>query len=303
MTQEKLAEIRVHETRLRQQTESLWSQFRQGLDKFGGDKKDHQSHGRMDSGRWNGQGNSPSPGASVTINDFVPTPALHHRLSGGDTTPRASALSTSLATSGFHHPWERGGQHPSRSPQPPAPSNLPEITKSPSTASSTTLTNHIKSDETNDILEPFKRDMSDAKDLATSLLVLNLEAEMERRRRHSRPETLPESSAQGAHKSDTTPAEVTRPNEDTTKVINGVDRSLTQSPQPKPSQSASETETTSPKAKGKRKVTFDVQADVVTIKRDVTKENQANQINARVNGQTEGSISSLIGRVYSQLCL
>ena len=292
--EEKLAEIKSHEARLRQQTESLWSQFRQGLDIFGGDKKDQQGHGRKDGGKWNGNGHSPSPGALVAINDFVPTPALHQRLNGGDLTPKASALSTSLASSGFHHPRERETQNPSGSPQLPAILNLPEATKSPSTASSTTLTNFIKTDEANDILEPFKRDMSDSKDLATSLLVLNLEAEMERRRRPNRPETVPELSAQGARQPDTTPAEVTQPNEDTTKAINGIDRGLTQSPQPNPDQSASETETTSPKAKkGKRKVTFDVQADVVTIKRDVTKEKEANQINARVNGQTEGLVCSL----------
>jgi len=307
VTQEKLDEIRAHETRLRQQTESLWSQFRQGLGIFGGDKKDHQGHGRKDGGKWNGHGHSPSPGALVTINEFVPTPALHQRSNGGDLTPKASALSTSLATSGFHHPRERGTQNPSNpssSPQLPVISAIPETTQSPSTASSTTMTNYIKADEANDILEPFKRDMSDSKDLATSLLVLNLEAEMERRRRPSRPETVPESSVLGAQPHDTTAAEVTQPNEDTTPAINGVDRDLTRSPQQNPDQSASETETTSPKAKkGKRKVTFDVQADVVTIKRDVTKEKEANQINARVNGQTEGLVCPLDCCVHAQRCL
>ena len=303
VTQEKLDEIRIHETRLRQQTESLWSQFRQGLDIFGGDKKDHQGHGRKDGGKWNGHGHSPSPGALVTINEFIPTPALHQRSNGGDLTPKASALSTSLATSGFHHPRERGTQNQSGSPQLPVISSLSETIESPSTASSSTMTNYIKADEANDILEPFKRDMSDSKDLATSLLVLNLEAEMERRRRPNRPETVPESSVQGAQQVDTTAAEVTQPNEDTTKAINGVDRDLTRSPQPNPDQLASENETTSPKAKkGKRKVTFDVQADVVTIKRDVTKEKQANQINARVNGQTEGLISPLDCCVHAQRC-
>ena len=301
--QEKLAEIRAHETRLRQQTESLWSQFRQGLEKFGGDKKDHLGHGRKDGGRWNGQGNSPSPGVLVTISDFVPTHAPHQRPNGGDSTPKASALSTSLATSGFHHPRERGSPNSSSSPQPPPTPNPSDVITSPSTASSTTMTNYIKSDETNDILEPFRRDMSDSKDLATSLLVLNLEAEMQRRRRANRPETVPESSAQGAQQPDTTVAEATQSNKDTIKSINGVDRSLTQSPQPNPDQSASETETTSPKAKkGKRKVTFDVQADVVTIKRDVTKEKEADQINARANGQAEGLILPLDGCVYAQLC-
>lgn len=302
--EEKLAEIRDHETRLRLQTESLWSQFRQGLEKFGGDKKDHLGHGRRDSGRWNGQGNSPSPGVLVTISDFVPTHALHQRPNGGDSTPKASALSTSLATSGIHHPRERGSRNSSSSPRPPAILNVSDTVTSPSTASSTTMTNYIKSDETNDILEPFKRDMSDSKDLATSLLVLNLEAEMERRRRAKRPETVPESSAQSAQQPDTNVAEVTQPNKDTTNAINGIDRSLTRSPQPNPDQSASETETTSPKAnKGKRKVTFDVQADVVTIKRDVTKEKEANQINARVDGQLEGLLYPLDDCTYAQFCL
>ena len=289
VTQEKLAEIRAHETRLRQQTESLWSQFRQGLEKFGADKRDHQGHGRRESGKWNAQGNSPSPGALVTINDFVPTPAIHQRSNGGDSTPKASALSASLATPGFHHPRERGAQNLSSSPRPATISDLSEPPLSPATASSTTMTNYIKADETNDILEPFKRDMSDSKDLATSLLVLNLEAEMERRRRASKTGTVPESSAQGARKPDTTVTEVTQPNDDTTKAINGVHRNLTQSPQPNSDQPVSETELTSPKAKkGKRKVTFDVEADVATNKRETTKKQEANQTNARVNGQTEG---------------
>jgi len=300
VTQEKLAEIRAHETRLRQQTESLWSRFRLSLEEFGADKKDHQAHGRKESGKWNGQGTSPSPGALVTINDFVPISAVHQRSNGGDLTPRASALSASLVTSGFHHPKERGTQNLSNSPRPSAISNSSDIITSPATASSATMADYIRADETNDILEPFQRDMSDSKDLATSLLVLNLEAEMKRRRRTNRPETVPESSAQGAQQPDTTLTEVTQSNKDTTNAINGVDRSLTQSPQPNPDQSASETKLTGPKAK---KVTFDVQADVVTIKRDVTKEQEANQINARVNGQTEGSICSLEGRIYAQFCL
>ena len=304
VTQEKLAEIRDHETRLRQQTESLWSQFRQGLEKFGGDKRDHQGHGRRESGKWNAQGNSPSPGALVTINDFVPTPAIHQRSNGGDLTPKASALSTSLATSGFHHPRERGTQNLSSSPRPPTISDPPESPISPATASSSTMTNYIKADETNDILEPFKRDMSDSKDLATSLLVLNLEAEMERRRRTRKTETVPESSVQSARQPDTTVTEVTQSNKDTTKAINGVDRSLTESPQSNPDQPASETELTSPKAKkGKRKVTFDVQADAVTSKEEVAKEKKSNQTNARVNGQIEGLFYSLEGCIYAQFRL
>ena len=298
VTQEKLAEISAHETRLRQQTESLWSRFRQGLETFGGDKKDHQGHGWKESGKWNDHGYSPSPGALVTINDFVPTSTVHQRSNGGDSTPKASALSTSLATSGFHHPRERETQNLVNSPLSSTTSNPPETPISPDTASSATMTNYIKADEANDILEPFKRDMSDSKDLATSLLVLNLEAEMERRRRANRTETVPESSAQGAQQPDTTVTEVTK---DTTKAVNGVDRNLTQSPQPNGDQSASETEHTSPMAKkGKRKVTFDVQADVVTIKRDVTRKQEAKQTNARVNVQAEGFFHSPEGWIYAQ---
>jgi len=284
VTQEKLAEIRAHETRLRQQTESLWSRFRHSLEKFGSDKRDHQGHGRRESFKWNGQEYSPSPGALITINDFIPTHTVHQRSSGGDSTPKASALSASLATSGFHHPRERETQNLANSP---LSSNPPETPISPDTASSATMTDFIKADEMNDILEPFKRDMSDAKDLATSLLVLNLEAEMERRRRANRMETVPESSAQGAQQHDTTVTEVTQSDKDTTKAVNCVDRN--QNPQPNGDQSASESELTSPKAKkGKRKVTFDVQADVVTIKRDTTKKQEANQTNVGVNDQTEG---------------
>lgn len=292
VTQEKLAEIKAHERRLRLQTEILWSQFREGLDRFGGDKKHHLSHGRKESVKWNGQGNSPSPGTFVTINDFVPTPALHQRPNGGDLTPKLSALSTSLVTSGFHHPREQRTQNLSSSPRPTAAS---ETVASPITASSPTLMNYIEADEPNDILEPFKRDMSDSKDLATSFLVLTLEAEMESRRRPTRLETVPESSAQGAKLPDTTVAEVTQPNKDTTEAVNGVDRDLAQSPQPNADNSpASEAEPTSPKAKkGKRRVTFDVQPDVVTIKRDVKKEQDPGRLAAGANSKDEGLACSL----------
>lgn len=293
VTQEKLAEIKAHETRLRQQTESLWSQFRQGLEKFGIDKRSHLSHGWKESARWNGHGNSPSPGTLVTVNDFVPTRAPHQRPNGGDSTPKASALSASLVNSGFHHPRERRTQNSSSSPQPPPISDSSETVTSPATASSATLTNYVEVDEANDILEPFKRDMSDSKDLATSFLVLNLEAEMERRRRAVRTETAPESSAQGAQRPDTTTAETTQPNKDTTNAINGIDRNLTRSPQPNVDQSTSETENINPKAKkGKRKVTFDVQPDVVAIKRDVT-EREANRLDGRANARAEVSIFDL----------
>lgn len=286
VTLEKIAEIKAHERRLRQQTESLWSQFRQGLEKFGGDKRNHLSHGRKENSKWNGQENSPSPGTFVTISDFVPTPALHQRLNGGDSTPKASALSTSLVNSGLHYPRERRTRNLSSSPR---PATISETVTSPVTASSPALTNYVELDETNDILEPFKRDMSDSKDLATSFLVLNLEAEMERRRRTARLETVPESSAQGANQPDTTVAEVTQPNKDTTKVINGIDRNPAQSPRPNADHwPTSETEFTSPKAKkGKRKVTFDDQPDVVTIKRDGQ---EANRPDARTNGKAEGLV-------------
>ena len=289
VTQEKLAEIKAHETRLRQQTESLWSQFRQGLERFGGDKRNHLGHGRQEGTKWNGQGNSPSPGTLVT-NDFVPAPALHQRPSGGDLTPKASALSASLVNSGFHHPRERKAQH---SPSSPRPSTLSDPSET-LIASSPALTNFVELDEANEILEPFKRDMSDSKDLATSVLVLTLEAEMERRRQAARPEATPESSAQGAQRPDTTVAETARPNKDTTAAVSGIDRCLTRSPQPNADQSASETELTSPKAKkGKRKVTFDVQPDVTTIK-DATKEQEPNQLDSITNGQAQGLIYSLV---------
>ena len=295
VTQEKLAEIKDHERRLRQQTELLWSQFRQGLETFGGDKRNYQTHGRKEGVKWNGQGNSPSPGTFVTVNDFVPTPALQQRPNGGDLTPKASALSASLASSGFHHPPKRKTRDLSSSPQPAAAPNRSETGTSPVTASSPTLTGFIESDETNDILEPFKRDMSESKDLATSFLVLTLEAEMERRRRTAKLEAIPESSAQGAKRTDTTVAEASQPNEDTNKAINGIDRDLTRSPQSNVDpRSASETELVGPKAKkGKRKVTFDVQPDVVTIERGATKEKEAVRVDAGTNDKVEGLVGSL----------
>lgn len=277
VTQDKLAEIKAHETRLRRQTESLWSQFRESLEIFGGDKRNQLNHGRRESIKWNGQGNSPSPGALVAINDFVPSPALHQRLNGGDSTPKASALSASLVNSGFHHPRERKTQKSHSSI-----SNSSETVSSPVTASSLALANDTEEDQPNDILEPFKRDMSDSKDLATSFLVLNLEAEM-RRRRAAKPENVPESSARGAPQPDTLAAEAAQPNKDTTNAIN---RSLTQSPQPNPDQSVSETELTSSRAKkGKRKVTFDVQPDVVTIKREAANKQEANQSDVGTDNQ------------------
>lgn len=302
VTQEKLAEIKSHESRLRLQTESLWSQFRQGLEKFGGDKRTHPSHGWKESVKWNCQANSPSPGTLVTITDFVPTPALQQRLNGGDSTPKASALSASLVKSGFHHPLERRTQNSSSSPLPVA---IPETGASPVTASSPTLANSIEVDETNDILEPFKRDMSDSKDLATSFLVLNLEAEMESRRRAARLETVPESSAHGAKLPDTTVAEVTQHNKDTTKAINGVDGALSQNSPPNAGHwPAPETEPTSPKAKkGKRKVTFDVEPDVVAVKRDATTERELNRFDTRTNSKAEGLIYSFEWRKCTYVCL
>lgn len=226
---------------------------------------------KRDSGNWATSPRATSPPAeysdTVSIHDFVPTPAVvPSRISPGSYTPRASALSASIATSSFHHPRAKAA-----SP-----------TGSPSTASSKTLgglPGSADAEERNDILEPFRRDLRDGKDVATSLLVLDLEAQMERRRqkRSAEAETTKEASA----------AQTAPP------ATNGVDKPLTP-PASKARESTTASNTTPESKKGKRKVTFDIQPDVVTIKRDVTKENdEAIRQSASAAKGNEGAISAI----------
>lgn len=273
ITLDKVREIEDQENQLRRQAESLWVRFRETLETFEAEKRD-MSHKRRDSGKWVSSSRTTSPikensGTPVSVNDFVPTAVTVPRLNpaSGSITPRASALSASLATTSFHHPRENMN---SGSPSIRAPSSTSVETEgSLSTASSKTLANqgNQRLEEVNDILEPFRRDMNEAKDVATSLLVLDLEAQMVRReqQRAAQEKAKAESDNQGnppVGPSTQPQPPPSKPNGMARHTIPGLNDMST------PDNFVSSPES----KKGKRKVTFDVQPDVVTIKRDVTKE-------------------------------
>jgi hypothetical protein len=259
VVEEQVRHIEEQERQIRQQTELLWTRVRESLGKFENDKRDTPSAKKRDSGKWATSPRGTSPPAEylgnvVSIHDFVPTPVSSHRISPGSSTPRASALSASIATSSFHHPREQVVSEP--------PIYSPSVIRSPSTASSKTL-GPVNSDmeEVNEVLDPFRRDMDESKDIATSLLVLDLEAQMERRRqqRSAQAQTNAESSCQVTL--DQSPL----------STSNGIPKA--QTPPPGDKSVTADPNKTPEGKKPKRKVTFDIQPDVVTIKRDVKKEN------------------------------
>jgi hypothetical protein len=268
ITQETLRKVEDQEAQIRQQTEFLWSKFREASDRFESEKRDILRNRKRESGKWasatmNLHGANPStasPGSTVSVRDFVPSHVSPQRssMSPGSVTPRTSALSASLAASSFHHPRYKQSQeslHYSSSKHSGSLSQN-QTPHSPSTGSSRTLTYRKVESEMNDILEPSRGDADESRNIAASLLVLGLEAEMERYHK----QRLANSSVDNPRPAD--PSTHPEPSQTNTE---GNERA----PPPLSDKTTDQAIPLSPKKK--RKVTFD-QPDIVTMKRDVTKE-------------------------------
>jgi hypothetical protein len=284
LTKRKVDEIEKTEAELRKHVEALWRSFRDGVEKADLERNAQAPPARTkDSGKWSKvePGTSkPSP-ALISIHDFKPV-SSPRRVSSSTFTPRKSSLSASLATSSFHHPRAQADQtHNSFSHEvlttnespPPYLSNpsSPSSGKGSSSLSSSSSSKSIRTGRDGQTyLEPFRRNMDQANDMATSFRFFTIqEADMARKKSREAQTEANQGAKTEAHSEAPEKAEKIM-NVDKAEGTNG-SSSYPRKARSKSGDRQPETNEVSPK--GKRKVTFDIQPDVVTIEGPVNTTN------------------------------
>jgi hypothetical protein len=271
------------EAMLRHEVCIIWKKFREGV--INAKQEMVQTPCQLDSRSRDGN-DSPvaakcaSPGnqaAPVAIRDFVP---VSNRLAKSPPTThisRISSLSASLATSSFHHPAAQQEQTNSRldeglgyirpdstSPNASSISSSASRTLSSQSGGSTTSSSLRPKAEGSRLPEPFKRSMDQTRDTAVSFqyfTILEADAVMARAKRKAEEtnrDVILDSSSSG---------QASRGRSEVIKTIaneNEQDRKHSTRQNPEEGKEDSRER----KLKGKRKVTFDIQPDVVTIKRE-----------------------------------
>lgn len=314
IVKEKVAEIENAENELRNDVETLWKGFREALMKV--DQERSRSSTRTpqrtpqrnnDSGNWQegtDAGSSKSSPALVSVRDFNPVPSPR-TVTSPTFAPRISTLSASLATSGFHHPRVEARQGRPALPHSVSATNEslrspPPYSSNPSSPRSSESYSSLSSPSSKSLslraslegptyLAPFNRNMNPDNDLATSFRYFTiLEADKMREQRKDS-----ESKNGAAHES---ADDACRGNAETSQTERRTGRSNSSGSHSSKERSNStqrkageanetpETNVRESSLKGKRKVTFDVKPEVVTIARDVKAEKK--DVEAPSEGQS-----------------
>ncbi|THV08203.1 hypothetical protein K435DRAFT_958810 [Dendrothele bispora CBS 962.96] len=272
VVREKIAEIERAEAQLKRDVQLLLNKYNEGI------KKAEQEQIALDS-------QSAQPPASTSnliqtpaspsspkfsgvpasvIHDFTPVRPSQpsHSISLSAVTqnaPRVSALSASLATSGFHHPRARSeGQDSPTTGSSTGPSRTPDTLRS---ASSVTLASPVASSDVRNVFH-FRRTANDDINTAASYRYFLLEEEMQKRQAGKRPGEQPAEAGTLSQAGPSTPRKKPdeikgKKKEDENKkdlMVNGGQATSEASP--------------SPKSKGKRKVTFDIQVNPENIEKN-----------------------------------
>ncbi|KAF8897925.1 hypothetical protein BD779DRAFT_1782218 [Infundibulicybe gibba] len=263
IVKEKVAEIEQAEAQLVQQVHTLWKRFRKSIQKIESQRRQSitRSPARLNDGEHWTVG-TPTPGTPVAVRDFVPATVPPARASPAS-VPKPSALSASIATSGFHHP--KALTSPAISPprrHSLTYSETSTLVRSPLGEGSTVL--HLPR-STNDAMNT----------TASYRYFLNLEEDMARHKREQQKKTP------------NPPAPDVVPATGSSQILpnaNGKTSHAKQSASCSSDESSAVTKNKQPESevsprgresvKGKRKVTFDVQPAVVTIKREVNAEQE-----------------------------
>ncbi|TFK43834.1 hypothetical protein BDQ12DRAFT_675634 [Crucibulum laeve] len=278
VVRDKKAEVERAEAELRRSVEVLWKKFREAMNKINHERSHSAAVPRsplarepkmsVNTSSVSVSGTSPH-GTPTPIRDFVPIQVPVAR-SPPAPTSRMSALSASLVTSSFHHPRAR------QSPPPGVNASPRSSNQSISTADSATLVQPNSAGVLGSNVLQYKRNINDSINTATSYRYFqDLEEDMARHKREREALTKKPESDQ-AQTQEAGPSR--RP---TTPPTNGNKKQKKQQ-----SGSESNTEDMNVKAetdpmqsrgresKGKRKVTFDSQPAIVTIKREVNSEKE-----------------------------
>ncbi|KAF8165661.1 hypothetical protein B0H34DRAFT_649701 [Crassisporium funariophilum] len=269
-----IAGIEAKERDLKRQVEVLWKKFRENLRTVQQERSSNASSiVRSPASRTGGfvAAGLTSPvttTSSVTIRNFVPEP-IRPILSASPSAPRMSALSASLATSTFHHPRARQSQSRSPPATESSGSHGSGSSRTLSTGSgSLTLVQSTVPVEDSNVLQ-FKRNINDTINTNASYrYFVNLEEDMARYKR-SQEEAKKKQQDEEAAKH----PQQAGPSSKSTQTLGTNGKKKTKTVQTLQSPTVDETtkpegETTPSRGrdKGKRKVTFDVEPAVVTIK-------------------------------------
>ena len=281
---QELARLEDHETNLRTQLERIWWIVKEGLKKAE-QERDASLLLALKSRRRSMSPHRPSISAgeagSMVVRNFVPSVTYHAPRAIHSSAARPSALSASLATTSFHHPR---AQHDTRSDANDVRGRLAPLTPSPPPYTSNPASSRSGSESpTNPIAigsRSSKRNIDESNDAAVTYRFFVIE-EQEAARRKAKEQ-----------------AERNRNNE-VVQGKKGPPRPDAEKPAPNSTPKAEDKrdlvapqndKVTSPKKKdGRRKVTFNIEPNVVTIKRDITAEAEEEQLPEK----GEGMVSSL----------
>ncbi|KAG2013242.1 hypothetical protein CC2G_010175 [Coprinopsis cinerea AmutBmut pab1-1] len=266
----KTVEIEQGDATIRKQVEAVWRRYRESMK----DVHDEVPHlprvaRRSSRSRERRPGRSVSPThGSLVIRDFVPV-SVPARLATSP-PPRTSALSASLVTSTFHHPRaQRDTSLPRRSGSPGT-----ESPKASSTDSST-LVQEPTTDGSINVLQ-FRRNINDDINTQASYrYFVNLEEDMARAKKQ-REEAARQAEASkprqesGATQSTSAAGTSSATQENPTSSSNAPAQATTSTDE----KAADSDPPRGRQGKGKRKVTFDVEPDVHTIRKEAETEEE-----------------------------
>ncbi|EGO02123.1 hypothetical protein SERLA73DRAFT_86323 [Serpula lacrymans var. lacrymans S7.3] len=260
VVEDQLAEIERAEDKLRKDVEGLWKNFIDGIAQV--EKARNLTIDGTSTRRRDSVSRASRPRVSLVLRDFIPASSPVPRALSPASVPRVSSLSASLATSAFYHPRAQNQPtsrvHSTSPPSPPPYSSNPSSSgsaDSPPLTSSDSSSRSFSQINGENILQPFRRSMDEAKDVATSFRYFtNLEADMARVRQQN--------ASDSEDKSAWTNDQANASQSGKMEQKNGGSASQAKEERyrkadPEPGQDSG--------SKGKRKVTFDVKPDVVTI--------------------------------------
>ena len=291
VVEEKVAQIKEAETKLKKDVESIWATFRDAVESI----ENASAKGRPTSRPRRSSGKHSDLGvpASVRVNDFVPTAAPPLRTSVATSALAVSALSASLATSSFHQAMASQNGSSSRKETHARSSSRSTRTASPSTASSQTLGMPINGEA--EIREAYRRNMNESLDVATSFkYMMDIGAHVQSREPEV-PVTVPEEDETNDIPSPSSKivprGRSPRAGKSAIKKPKSEVATNTTTSKDHP-QHEDDTKTSSSEApttpKSKRKVTFDVKPDVTIIATNTPKVNGGN------NSKAEGELHELL---------
>ncbi|TFK66573.1 hypothetical protein BDN72DRAFT_142865 [Pluteus cervinus] len=298
--QEKINQINQAEDGVRHQVETLWRRFRAGINNIEGVQESFASRRRASHSRerahWPTATNgNHTNGSAIAVRTFDIVPATTPGPRDSTSIPRVSALSASLATTSFHHP--RANEPSSPTPTSTASQSATRIGSAESLAGPTrasqsypTVTaGNTEDPEGSNVLQ-FRRSTNDTINTAVSFQYFrDLEADMARHRRQQQ-------KALQKKQTEADQANTAGPSTSTAGPQTNGDKKQEKGSEAEPAGETSHQPVQGDQqqpargrgkepSKGKRKVTFDVQPAVVTIKSEGNAEKEADNAATQSNDE------------------